>query len=282
MRPRLLILLAIATTSAASAQSTLQSPVQVQGPAGQFRMDFGISAPCSGGTTSAVGMATFCGNNDTVTVSINGSPAFVLQPGQPGPTGPMGPQGSAGPTGPRGPAGPSVAGPPGPQGVAGPPGAQAEPGPSGPPGPQGPDGPPGSQGPPGILAAPIDYAMVTQAGHNSAGSPSWFIPSARGELFGQSARVQIDLSNSSQTRVYVQIGGAYGPLGSSIYCQYSLDGGTSWHSLTAPAPVSSGGAQLSPWVLVPAAAKQDVLVRAVSQYGSDGFIDIEAVHLQVK
>ncbi|MBZ5599839.1 MAG: hypothetical protein LAN83_16120, partial [Acidobacteriia bacterium] len=62
-------------------------------------MDFDISAACPGGTTSAAGKATICGNNNTVTVSINGQPAFALQPGQPGPIGPQGPAGPAGATG---------------------------------------------------------------------------------------------------------------------------------------------------------------------------------------
>jgi len=391
---RLLILLVISTISygsSAFAQSTLPAPVQVNGSAGQFRMDFDISAACPGGTTSAPGMATLCGNSNTVTLSVNGASAFVLQPGQPGPTGPMGPQGPAGAagatgangaqgptgpigatgptgaTGPKGPAGPAGAigphgpagpagaiGPQGPAGMAGPTGAigpqgsvgpigptgptgatgaqgptgaigargptghtgaigpqgsagpigatgatgatgsqgpaglvgpqgpGGEMGPSGPAGPQGPIGPAGAQGTPGVVAAPIDYALVTHAGLVSAGAQSWPMPSTTSELFGDIVRVQVDLTNASQVRVYAQIGNAYGPSGSNIFCQYSLDGGNTWNQLTKASPASSTGAQLSVWASVPSAAQQDVLVRAVSSDGNYGDVDIEAVHMQVR
>jgi hypothetical protein len=417
---RLLILFFISTISyfycsAAFAQSSLPAPVQINGGAGQFRMDFDISAPCSGGTTSAPGMATLCGNNNTVTLSINGTPAFILQPGQPGATGPMGPQGPAGATGsagaigpqgpagptgatgltgaagpqgptgptgaigphgptgpagaigpagpagaigpqgpsgpigatgltgaagPQGPAGPTGAvgphgpsgpagaigpqgpagpigatgpagaagsqgpagpagaigpqgptgltgaigphGPAGPAGAIGPQGPGGEIGPMGPTGPQGPTGPAGLQGPAGVVAAPIDYALVTHAGLASAGAQSWAMPSTTSELFGDIVRVQIDLTNASQARVYVQVGNAYGPSGSIVYCQYSSDGGNTWYQLTKPALLSSTGAQVSVWASIPSAAQQDLLVRAVSSNGNYGDVDIEAVHLQVK
>jgi hypothetical protein len=364
---RLLILLVISTISycsSAFAQSTLPAPVQVNGSAGQFRMDFDISASCPGGTTSAPGMATLCGNSNTVTLSVNGASAFVLQPGQPGPTGPIGPQGPAGATGatgangaqgpagpigatglagatgPKGPAGPAGAigphgpagpaganGPQGPAGIAGPAGAigpqgsvgaigptgptgatgaqgpagaigprgpaghtgaigpqgsGGEMGPSGPVGPQGPIGPAGAQGPPGVVAAPIDYALVTHAGLASAGSQSWPMPSTTSELFGDIVRVQVDLTNASQVRVYAQIGNTYGPSGSNIFCEYSLDGGNTWNQLTKASAASATGAQLSVWAPVPSAAQQDVLVRAVSSDGNYGDVDIEAVHMQVR
>jgi hypothetical protein len=155
-------------------------------------------------------------------------------------------------------------------------------GPSGPVGPQGPIGPAGAQGPAGVVAAPIDYALVTHAGLVSAGSQSWPMPSATTELFGDVVRVQVDLTNASQVRVYAQIGNAYGPSGSIIYCQYSLDGGNTWNQLTKASPASSTGAQLSVWAPVPSAAQQDVLVRAVSSNGNYGDVDIEAVHMQVR
>ena len=108
------------------------------------------------------------------------------------------------------------------------------------------------------------------------------MPGALTELFGDTVRVQADLSNSTQLRVYIQIGAQYGPVGSIVYCQYSVDGGTTWSALTRSALVSSTGAHVSAWSGVPSAAKYDVLVRAVSKNGSGGYLDIKGVHLQVK
>jgi len=306
---RLLTLLAIATISlsAAHAQSTLVSPVNVNGTAGQFRMDFDISAPCTGGTTSAAGRATICGNNNTVTVSVNGAPAFTLAPGQAGPMGPIGPQGPAGAAGPQGVAGPTgptgakgatgatgpqgpigptgATGPIGPAGAAGLPGTQGPAGAQGAMGPQGPAGPTGatgSQGPAGVVAAPIDYALVTHAGLSVSGSQTWAMPANLNELFGDTVRVQVDLTSASQVRVYGQIGSNYGPAGAILYCQYSTDGGTTWKVLTNSAAANSTGAHVSTWATVPSGAKQDLLVRAVSKYGNGSDVDIEAFHLQVK
>ena len=281
-----LSLIAASMSSAGFAQSTLQSPVQVSGNAGQFRLDFDVSGPCSGGTTSTAGAATLCGNNNTVTLSVNGEPAFVLQPGQPGPVGPMGPQGPAGPQGATGPAGATgpqgPAGAAGPQGPAGPTGATGAMGPQGPEGAIGPQGPAGPMGPAGIVAAPIDYALVVHSGLASSASQSWIMPGNVTELFGDIVRVRIDLTNASQTRVYAQIGDNYSSLGAVIYCQYSLDGGVTWYDLTKKAAASSRGANVSDWRVVPAAAKQDLLVRAVSKNGTNGYVDIQAVHLQVE
>lgn len=273
-------------------------------------MDFDISGACAGGTTSAAGTATLCGNQNTVTLSVNGAPAFVLQPGMPGPAGPQGPQGPVGPTGAKGATG--ATGPAGPQGATGPKGATGATGPAGPQGgtgpqgptgakgatgatgpagpqgsigpagPQGPAGPTGPQGPTGIVAAPLDYALVTHQGTPVTGTQSWIMPGTQAELFGDTVRVQVDLTNASQVRLYVQTGDNYGPSGAVIYCQYSTNSGSTWHTLTSNAAVSSKGAQLAAWASVPSGAKQDVLVRAVSNYGNNSDVDIEAVHLQVK
>jgi hypothetical protein len=289
------------------AQSNLQSPVQVSGNAGQFRLDFDISAPCAGGTTSAAGKATLCGNNNTVTLSVDGAPAFPLQPGQPGPAGPQGLPGPVGPigaTGAQGPAGPQgIAGPPGPKGATGATGSQGVAGPAGPigatgpqgpvgpvgsagatgpEGPEGPIGPAGPQGPPGVLGAPVDYALVTHSALAPSGSTSWAMPGAITELFGNIVRVQIDLTKAALARVYAQIGNSFGAPGAVIFCQFSTDGGTTWNTLTNNASVSNTGASLSAWTKVPSGAKKDVLVRAVSDNGTNGAVDIEAVHLQVK
>lgn len=287
--------------SAAHAQSTLVSPVTVNGTAGQFRMDFDISGACNGGTTSAAGRATICGNSNNVTVSVNGSPAFALQPGQPGPIGPQGPTGAIGPqgvtgpagakgttgaAGPQGPIGPAGAigplGPVGPTGVPGPQGPVGATGAMGPQGAAGPTGATGAPGPAGIVAAPIDYALVTHAALTLSGSQTWSMPGTLSELFGEIVRVQVDLTNASQVRVYAQIGSNYGPSAAIVYCQYSVDGGTTWKVLTNSASAGSTGAHLSTWANVPSGAKADVLVRAVSNHGNSSDVDIEAFHLQVK
>ncbi len=105
----LLVLISVSLIPAYSqAQTNLRSPVKVIGPTGRFQLDFDISAPCPGGTTSTDGRARICGNSNSVTVSIDGQPAFALQPPQPGPTGPTGPPGPAGPAGLQGPPGPTL------------------------------------------------------------------------------------------------------------------------------------------------------------------------------
>lgn len=291
---------AVMITSRLFAQSNLQSPLNISGSGG-FRLDFGISDSCPGGTTSAPGMATICGNNNNVTLSVNGAPAFTLSPGQPGPAGPVGPAGAAGaqglvgpqgpvgptgavgPQGSRGPAGPSGAtGQAGSVGPVGPEGPQGQAGQSGPQGPIGPAGPQGIQGIPGVAAAPIDYTLVGHPGLVSSGTQSWVMPNAVTELFGDVVRVQADLSAAARARVYVQIGNSFGAPGTIVFCEYSLDGGNSWHSLTKAASVSSTGANVSPWTMIPALGKADVLVRAVSSNGTNSSVDVEAVHLQVK
>jgi hypothetical protein len=108
------------------------------------------------------------------------------------------------------------------------------------------------------------------------------MPSNTTELFGSTVRVQTDLTNASQVRVYAQLGSNLGPSGAILYCQYSLDGGTTWHSLTTSADASASGAQLSTWADVPDAAKVDLLVRAVGKHGNNSDVDIDAFHLQVK
>jgi len=102
------------------------------------------------------------------------------------------------------------------------------------------------------------------------------------ELFGEIVRVQVDLTNASQVRVYTQIGDNYGPPDSIIYCQYSLDGGTTWAALTDAAVITSTGPHVAVWMPVPSGARRDVLVRPVSIHGIDGDVDIEAAHLQVR
>lgn len=272
-------------------QTNLQAPVQVDGTPGQFRMDFDITGACLGGTTSAAGKATICGNNNTVTVSVNGQPAFALQPGQPGPIGPQGPAGSVGPTGPQGatgnpgpvgPAGP--AGPAGPVGPTGPQGNTGDTGPAGPSGPAGPQGEPGLQGPPGPPGPviPVDYALVAHPTVAATNAPGWAMPGAVTELFNDLVRVQADLSNASQVRIYAEIGNQFGPIGSIIFSQFSTDGGQTWASLTASASASSTGSHVSPWISVSSQAKKDVLVRAVAQNGISLPVDIKAVHLQAR
>ena len=184
----LLLSIVLWVPASSQGQTNLPAPVQVNGTPGQFRMDFDISAACPGGTTSAAGKATICGNNNTVTVSINGQPAFALQPGQPGPIGPQGPAGPAGATGPVGPAGPKgpagpagpvgatgSAGPVGPAGPAGPQGKVGDTGPAGPSGPTGPQGVPGPQGPPGPTGPviPVDYALVVHPTVTATNAQGW-------------------------------------------------------------------------------------------------------------
>lgn len=152
----------------------------------------------------------------------------------------------------------------------------------GPAGQAGPTGATGPQGPAGLVAAPLDYALVTHAALTISGSQTWAMPVNLTELFGEIVRVQVDLTNATQIRAYTQIGSNYGPSGAVVYCQYSVDGGTTWKALTNFASANSTGAHVSVWATVPSGAKQDVLVRAVSKYGDGSDVDIEAFHLQVK
>jgi hypothetical protein len=92
----------------------------------------------------------------------------------------------------------------------------------------------------------------------------------------------MDLTNASQVRAYAQIGASSGPAGAIVYCQYSIDGGTTWHVLTTSADASTSGAEFSTWSPVPAGATQDVLVRAVGKHGNNSDVDIDGFHLQVK
>jgi len=149
-------------------------------------------------------------------------------------------------------------------------------------GPEGPTGPQGPQGPQGVVAAPIDYALVTHSVLAPSGAQSWAMPGSLTELFGNIVRVQIDLTKASLARVYTQIGNGFGAPGAVVFCQFSVDGGASWSALTGNASASVSGANLSAWTRIPSTAKQDVLVRAVSNNGTNGNVDIEAVHLQVK
>jgi hypothetical protein len=242
------------------AQTTIQSPLQVVGKAGEFRMKFGISDKCSD-PTSTPGTATLCGNNGTVVLSINGASPFALQPVPP----------------------PVVEiGPPGPPGQTGATGSQ---------------GPPGL---PGVIPAPIDYALVTHPGMTYAGSISWTMPGGVSELFGGIVRAQADLRSATQARVYVEIGSNYEAIGSVFYLEYAVPGFSKmergprswtmpldptsqmWFRLTQDADVSSEGSHVSKWATIPSLAKGDVVVRAVSSNGTNGKIDILAVHLQVK
>lgn len=228
------------------AQTNLQGNVNITGNPGVFLLDFDISQPCPVATTSAPGRALLCGNSNTVTLSVNGAPAFVLAPGgQQGPMGPIGPMGLQGP-----------AGPPGPAGATGPQGA------------------PGS-------SASTDYAVVINGGPSSNLSNTWALPGAVTELFNQLVRVQADLTSASCARVYTQIGDNYGPVGAAIYFQYSLDGGTTWYRLTPDAALGAPGPRVSVWGNIPTAAKTDVLIRAVSANGINTNVDILAVHLQL-
>ena len=108
------------------------------------------------------------------------------------------------------------------------------------------------------------------------------MPSNTTELFGSTVRAQVDLTNASQVRVYAQLGSNLGPSGAILYCQYSVDHGTTWHSLTTSADASASGAQLSTWAAVPVAATMDLLVRAVGKHGNNSDVDIDAFHLQVR
>lgn len=225
-----------------SAQTILEGDMDIRGSAGPFRLSFDVSQPCLGGTTSGPGRAVLCGDNKAVTLSIDGAPAFSLQPQAPSVV---------------------LPGVPGPKGDAGDPGS------------------PGPPGPPGLMPAPADYAVITYGRTGSSGSQNWNLPGATTELFDDVVRAQVDLSAAGCTRVYAQIGENYGALGTIIYFQYSIDGGVNWDRLTQDASISSKGAHVSSWTLIPSAAKADVLVRAVSENGTNTSVEIQAVHLQV-
>lgn len=293
-----------------NAQTTLQSPVVTTGATtGQFRWDFGISAPCPGGPVSVPGQATICGNSNSVTVSVNGGTPFVLGPGQPGPAASVV-------------VGSTITGAPGTAALVTNSGTSSNAIlnfriPAGAPGPQGPRGAdstvPGPSGPAATIAIgtvsrgtkaavtnsgsstdavldfvlpqaalPLDYALVVRGSRTPASTIYWNMPDFVSELFNDVVRVQLDLTNAMQTRAYLEIGPQHGPSGSVVFCQFSLDGGQSWSQLTNGASAASPGSHVSTWAAVPVKANGDVLVRAVSQNGGGDHVDIKAFHLQVR
>ena len=296
-----------------SAQTTLQSPVVTTGAAnGQFRWDFGISAPCPGGTVSAPGQATICGNSNSVTVSINGGTPFILGPGQPGAAATIvvggtvtGAPGTAAVVTNSGTSSNAILNFRIPQGAAGPPGPQ---------GPKGADSTvPGPSGPAATItigtvsrgskasvtnsgtsndaildfvlpeaALPVDYPLVVRGSRTPASTIYWNMPDPVSELFNDIVRVQLDLTNAMQTRAYLELGQQHGPSASLAFCQYSPDGGQTWNQLTNAASAGSPGSHVSAWAAVPANAKTDVLVRAVSQNGGGNRVDIKGFHLQIR
>ena len=153
----------------------------------------------------------------------------------------------------------------------------------GPPGPPGEAGKPVAPGAPGISAAPIDYALVTPFNTRvEASEHSWNMPEPLTELFGIPVRLPIDLSRGSKVRLFIQIGSEAGSIGGVIFCQYSLDGGATWQRLTSSAATGLTGESLSIWSDIPSEAKQDLLVRVVSDNGTNTPVVINSVHLQIK
>ncbi|MBZ5600472.1 MAG: hypothetical protein LAN83_19390 [Acidobacteriia bacterium] len=128
----------------------------------------------------------------------------------------------------------------------------------------------------------MDYALVVHPTVTATNAQGWAMPGALTELFNDVVRVQADLTKASQVRLYAEVGNQFGPVGSLIFSQFSTDGGQTWASLTASAPVSSTGSHVSPWVNVPSLAKKDVIIRAVAQNGISLPVDIKAVHLQAR
>lgn len=255
-----------------SAQTTLEGDLNVVERPGVFLLDFDISAPCPTGITSAHGRARICGHNNTVTLSVDGAPAFPLLPGGP----------SSGLQGPAGQAATVTVG----TVLTLPPGSPATIFNSG----TStdailnfgiPQGDPGGTQECSNSAGPVDYALVTETRVTQAGSNTWAMPGALTELFGGILRLQADLTSAGCARSYVYIGDNIGPIGAAIYFEYSVDEGRNWFRLTLDTDISTYGPHVSPWWAIPSDARRDVLVRAVSANGTNTSVDILAVHLQV-
>lgn len=244
--PRFIVYLILitASTSTSWCQTTLNGPISIKGQTGTLRLAFPISGSCPNGATSTPGTAILCGHDNSVTLSINGGLPFILGPAQPSLTtaAQKDSQGETGSTGSRGP-----------------------------------------MGPPGQTVVPVDYAMVTPVGQKLPDAdPGWTMPGGLTELFENGVRLEVDLSRASQARIFVQLGAYIGSPGAVIYVQFSLDGGQTWNRLTPSAAIDSGTVSVSAWGDIPSQAKCDLLVRAVSDKGTNGRVNIEALHLQIK
>jgi hypothetical protein len=224
-----------------------------------------------------------CGQNNQITVDF-GAGYVSMQ-------GPMGPQGNPGPAGPQGLTGPQgrpgtvgPKGPSGPAGPQGPTGSQGLPGPAGPQGPTGSQGVPGPAGPQGLPgpAIMLDYALVVRGARTPGSTVYWAMPSPLTELYGDTVRIQADLSNATMVRIYAEIGSRFGPPGSTFFCQYSIDGGNTWNTLTSVTDVNAQGSHVSAWQQIPVGAAGDVLVRAVAEGGNKSTVDIKSIHLQAE
>jgi len=216
-----------------------------------------------------------CGQSNQITVDF-GAGYVSMQ----GPQGVAGAQGLMGPQGPIG-----ATGSLGPQGQRGADGAQGNRGPAGPQGLTGPQGLPG----PAIM---LDYPLVVRGAKTPGTTVYWAMPSPLTELYSDTVRIQVDLSNVTKVRIYAEIGSQcginpscqpeHGPSGSTFFCQYSIDGGNTWNTLTSVTDVSTQGSHVSTWQQIPVGAVGDVVVRAVAEGGNMSKVDIKAVHLQAE
>jgi hypothetical protein len=128
----------------------------------------------------------------------------------------------------------------------------------------------------------VDYALVAHPDAPDSTGQGWAMPGAVTELFNDIVRVQADLTNATQVRIWAVIGSQIGPVGSVIFSQFSTDGGQTWASLTSKASTSSAGLHLSSWANLNSGARKDVLIRAVAQNGIGLPVDIKAVHVQAR
>lgn len=99
--------------------------------------------------------------------------------------------------------------------------------------------------------------------------------------FPNTQHLKLDLTVTNGVRCVGQVGAA-GPPGSVFRIEYSTDE-ASWAALTSSAPLGGTGTQVSSWAAVPAGARGDVYIRAVTASGNG--IDsatIKMVGLQVR
>jgi len=213
----------------------LQSPVKVNGVVpGQFRAEIPIFGSCPGNTTSAPGQLLLCSNNNSLLISINGEPPFLLQA-------------------------PRVVLPQ-PQQV---------------------------QLPSPASTTPTDYALTMQSsrGKEEVGDDRQLIQQESAGVppprWDDSRWLQADLTNATVARVFVDLGKHHTPAGSTVFIQYSADGGQRWRTLRRLL-LGTSGPQVSPWERIPTSARADVLLRARTEASSLLASDVRSVHLQAK
>lgn len=225
-----------------------QGPIGPQGPPGQPGAD-GVA-----GQDGAPGEQ-----------GPQGVPGPAGQTGAAGPQGPQGATGDTGPTGATGPAGSQgiqgltgATGPQGPQGEQGATGQTGIQGPQGIQGIQGIQGNTGSQGPPGAAGLTLIRLMVAARTYTNLGA---------GPTESNAAdRAMIDLTGRTNARIHGHVSVAF--VTGNLKVQYSTDGSAFSDLTTGLVSQTSTGLKTSASAVIPAGAKQLVLLRVVATGGN--------------